>query len=101
LWVFYYWCSSSSATLRTRIPYSWYAPHSRTQFRAKVGAMSSGSAPGGSGPSYAELKCMNDNTLDLLSDLCNVSVAAGLPPCVGVVHGNRIHDPQRNWGGCN
>ena len=65
------------------------APHSRTQFRAKVRAMSNGSAPGGSGLSYAELKCMNDNTLDLLSDLCNVSVAAGLPPpewCTEIVY---------------
>jgi hypothetical protein len=33
-----------------------------------------------SGISYAELKCMSDGTLNLLSDLCNVSVAAGLPP---------------------
>jgi hypothetical protein len=65
------------------------APHSRTQFRAKVRAMSNGSAPGGSGLSYAELKCMNDNMLDLLSDLCNVSVAAGLPPsewCTEIVY---------------
>ena len=42
--------------------------------------MPNGSAPGGSGISYAELKCMSDDTLNLLSDLCNVSVAAGLPP---------------------
>jgi hypothetical protein len=42
--------------------------------------MSNGSAPGGSGISYAELKCMSDGTLNLLSDLYNVSVAAGLPP---------------------
>jgi hypothetical protein len=65
------------------------APHSRTKFRANVRAMSNGSAPGGSGLSYAELKCMNDNTLDLLSDLCNVSVAAGLPPsewCTEIVY---------------
>jgi hypothetical protein len=56
------------------------ALHSREVFRATIRSMSNGSAPGGSGISYAELKCMSDDILNLLSDLCNVSVAAGLPP---------------------
>jgi hypothetical protein len=56
------------------------APHSKEVFRATIRGMPNGSAPGGSGISYAELKCMSDDTLNLLSDLCNVSVAAGLPP---------------------
>jgi hypothetical protein len=56
------------------------APHSKEVFRATIRGMPNGSAPGGSGISYAELKCMSGGALNLLSDLCNVSVAAGLPP---------------------
>jgi hypothetical protein len=77
------------------------ALHSREVFRATIRSMSNGSAPGGSGISYAELKCMSDDTLNLLSGLCNVSVAAGLPPTEWCKQGNRLHDPEGGWRGCH
>jgi hypothetical protein len=52
--------------------------HTRGEFRRAVRGMANGSAPGKSGLSYAELKCMSDDMLDLLSDLCNISVESGV-----------------------
>ena len=52
--------------------------HTRGEFRRAVRGMANGSAPGKSGLSYAELKCMSDDMLDLLSDLCNISVVSGV-----------------------
>jgi hypothetical protein len=50
--------------------------HTRGEFRRAVRGVANGSAPGKSGLSYiyAERKCMSDDMLDLLSDLCNISV---------------------------
>jgi hypothetical protein len=52
--------------------------HTRGEFRCAVCGMANGSAPGKSGLSYAKLKCMSDDILDLLSDLCNVFVVSGV-----------------------
>jgi hypothetical protein len=39
-----------------------------------IRSMANGSAPGGSGLSYAELKCMSEKVLDDVSDMCNISL---------------------------
>jgi hypothetical protein len=58
----------------------WLTTRARGEFRRAVRGiyMSNGSAPGKSGLSYAELKCMSDDMLDLLSDLCDISVVSGV-----------------------
>ena len=56
-----------------------FRPHSAQAFIRAVKAVRHGSAPGGSGLSFAELKCCSDETLGVLSDLCNVSACAGIP----------------------
>jgi hypothetical protein len=76
------------------------APHSKEVFRATIKGMSNGSAPGGSGISYAELKCMSDDTLNLLSDLCNVSVAARTA-AYRMVQINCLPDTQGGGCGCH
>jgi hypothetical protein len=43
-----------------------------------VRSMANGSAPGGSGLSYAELKCMSEKVLDEISDMCNISTQTGV-----------------------
>jgi len=52
--------------------------HTRGGFKRMVWSMPNGSAPGGSGLSYAELKCMSEKVLDELSDMCNISTQTGV-----------------------
>jgi hypothetical protein len=77
------------------------APHSKEVFRATMGGMPNGSAPGGgSGISCAELKCMS-GALNLLSDLHNVSVAAFRTAAYRMVQKNCLHDTQGGGCGCH
>jgi hypothetical protein len=56
--------------------------HTRGGFKRMVRSMPNGSAPGGSGLSYAELKCMSEKVLDEIrpeiSYMCNISTQIGV-----------------------